>query len=220
MASAVLMGMFPRSALPWGWTALTIVALLALPASARAQQATVVPAPVQPAVPVQSEPQAVPPAQPAPGLPGAQPSEPQMPPPALAQPAKPENIFDALGRWLDKSAADFKASVDESNAKWREFGEKSGKAAKDAAAAQKQAAEALMKLPNTRVVEGRQVCEVAPNGAPDCQAAATEICRSKGYATGKSADIQTSRKCSAKAWLTRSEKVCVVETTVVKATCQ
>jgi hypothetical protein len=145
----------------------------------------------------------------------------QLPQAATTQGApKSESFFDVLNRWMDKSAKDFKASVDESNTKWREFGEKGEKAAKDAAIAQKEAAEAFKNLSNARVVEGRQVCAKAPNGSPDCQTAAEVICRGKGFGKGQSADIQTTRKCSAKAFLTRNEAECRSETVVVKAACQ
>ena len=152
-------------------------------------------------------------------------SQPQVSPPQLSQPEappprKPDGFFDALNRWMDKSAKDFKASVDESNAKWRALGEQSEKAAKDAAAAQKQAAEAFKNLSNVRLVEGRQICATAANGSPDCQAAAEDICRSKGFGKGQSADIQTTRKCSAKAYLTRDTSACRMESVVVKAACQ
>lgn len=140
--------------------------------------------------------------------------------PGDAPPRKPDGFFDALNRWIDKSSKDFKASVDESNAKWQALGKQTEKAAKDAAAAQKEAAEAFKNLSNVRVVEGRQTCMPAPNGSPDCQAAAEVICRSKGFGKGQSADIQTTRKCSAKAFLTRSEQGCKTETVVVKAACQ
>lgn len=177
---------------------------------------------------------------------------------------KREGVFDAFGRWFDKSARDFKANVDEANAKWRqsveesnarwrqsiedtnaklkagvdennarwrEFGQRSERAAKDAAAAQKEAAEEFRKaqkeaadafknLANTRLVEGRQVCETAPNGSPDCHAAAEIICKGKGFTTGKSADIQTARKCSARALLQRDESECRTESVVIKAACQ
>lgn len=147
-------------------------------------------------------------------------ASPQVASPQDAPPRKPDGFFDAFNRWMDKSAKDFKASVDESNAKWREFGEKSEKAAKDAATAQKEAAEAFKNLSNVRIVEGRQTCAQAKNGSPDCQTAAEVICRGKGFGKGQSADIQTTRKCSAKAFLTRSEGDCRNETVVVKAACQ
>jgi hypothetical protein len=164
-------------------------------------------------------------------------------------PRKPEGFFDAFGRWsrdvkakvdaanakwrasveetnaklkasTDETNAKLRQSVDENNAKWRELGAKSEKAAKDAAVAQKEAAEAFKNLANTRVIEGRQVCEPAANGSPDCQAAAEVICKGKGFAIGKSADITTTRKCSARALLERDDSQCRTETVVIKAACQ
>jgi len=121
---------------------------------------------------------------------------------------------------VDENNAKLKASVEENNARWREFNERSEQAAKEAAARQKEAAEAFKNLANTRIVEGRQVCEPAPNGSPDCQAAAELMCKGKGFAIGKSADITTTRKCSARALLQRDESECRTETFVVKAACQ
>jgi hypothetical protein len=124
----------------------------------------------------------------------------------------------------DETNAKLKASVDENNARWREFNQLSEKAAKEsvkeAAARQKEAADAFKNFANTRMVEGRQVCEPAPNGSPDCQAAAEVICKGKGFAIGKSADITTTRKCSARALLRRDESDCRTETVVIKAACQ
>jgi hypothetical protein len=121
---------------------------------------------------------------------------------------------------VEESNARWKASVEENNARWRELNQRTEKAAKQAAAAQKEAADAFKNLANTRVIEGRQVCETAPNGSPDCQAAAEVICKGKGFATGKSADITTARKCSARALLQRDESECRTETVVIKAACQ
>jgi hypothetical protein len=168
------------------------------------------PAPVQPT-----------PIQPAPGqaaVPPSLPPAPASPPPDGGR--KPDGFFDALNRWIDKSSKDWKAGLDQSNARWREFGASTEKAAKDAAAAQKEAAEAWKNLPNVRMIEDRKVCEQAPNGSPDCQAAAEAICKGRGFGKGQSADIQTTRKCSAKAYLTRDPAGCRQETVVVKAACQ
>lgn len=120
----------------------------------------------------------------------------------------------------DETNAKLKASVEQNNARWRELSEQSEKAAKEAAIAQKEAADAFKNFAKTRVIEGRQVCEVAPNGSPDCQAAAEVICKGKGFAIGKSADITTTRKCSARALLERDDSQCRTETTVIKAACQ
>ena len=188
----------------------------------------------------------------------AQPNQGQSEPPAQGAPQpeaakKPGNMFDAIGRWWDKSAADLKRSIDdnnakwkqsvdennakwkqsvdesnakwrqgveENNAKWRELNAANEKAAKEAAAASREAAEALRNLSNIRIVEGRQVCETAANGSPDCQTAAEVFCKSKGFATGKSADITTTRKCSMRSIIQRDERECKVETVMIKAACQ
>ena len=156
--------------------------------------------------------------------PAQSPAPAPLPPAAQASPPsdKKDGFLTAFERWWDKSAADFKASVDENNAKWRQLGERSEKAAKDAATASKEAADAFSNLSKIRVVEGRQVCATAANGSPDCNAAAEVICKDKGFTSGKSADIQTNRKCSARAWLSGSPSGddCKVETIVLKAACQ
>ncbi len=105
----------------------------------------------------------------------------------------------------------FKSTIDETN-------ERNAKAAadatRDAVTATKDATDALIKFPTTRIIEGKERCLLAPNGSPDCNAAAEKICKGKGFASGKSADIESSRKCSARALLSRSEADCVNETTV------
>ena len=166
----------------------------------------------------QAAPQAMPPAPP----PAAQtaPAPPAAQPPVEEAPRKPDDFFDQFNRWWDKSAADFKQSIEDQNSKWRELNAKSEKAAKDAAAASREAAEAFKSLSNARMVEGRRVCEVAANGSPDCQTAAETLCRSKGFKTGKSADITTSRKCSIRGMLHRDSSECKVETVMIKAACQ
>lgn len=95
-------------------------------------------------------------------------------------------------------------------------------AAKGAASAAKDATDALVKLPSTRFVTGRERCQTAPNGSPDCRAAAEVICRAKGFAEGTSADTQSSKKCSVQAWLQgqSSAEACRTETYVVRAACQ
>jgi hypothetical protein len=162
---------------------------------------------------LQAQPQSQPPQAPPPAAQAAPPA------PDAAAPRK-DDFLEAIGRWWDKSSADFKQSVEEQNAKWRELKAKNEQAAKEAAAASREAAEAFKNLSNARMVEGRTVCELAANGSPDCQTAAETFCKSKGFATGKSADITTSRKCSMRSILNRDERECKVETVIVKAACQ
>lgn len=215
-----------------GWTA-TIVAALLLIETGTALSQTPPPAQPQPA-PGQFMPQGQPPV--------LQNAPQPAPAPAPEEPRKPGNVFDAIGQWWDKSKADFKQSVDENNAKWRqsvdeqnakwkqgvdeqnakwrELNAKNEKAAKDAATASRDAMEAFKNLSNIKIVEGRQVCELAANGSPDCQTAAEVFCKSKGFATGKSADITTTRKCKAASLFRRESHECKVETVVIKAACQ
>jgi hypothetical protein len=203
-----------------GWTA-TIVAALLLIGTGTALSQTPPPAQPQPA-PGQFMPQ---------GQPPVLQNAPPPPAPAPEEPRKPGNVFDAIGQWWDKSKADLKQSVDEQNAKWkqgvdeqnakwRELNAKNEKAAKDAATASRDAMEAFKNLSNIKILEGRQVCELAANGSPDCQTAAEVFCKSKGFATGKSADITTTRKCKAASLFRRESHECKVETVVIKAACQ
>ena len=145
-------------------------------------------------------------------------------PPAASSPRNEPGFLDAVGRWFDQSATEFKAGVDKMKGSINEFNERRDKAAKEAAAATKSATDAMLKLPATRMVEGRERCEVAANGSPDCRAAVEAICRGKGFGSGNSLDTQTAQKCSPRAWLNRrltgEGEVCHTETFVTRAACQ
>ena len=160
--------------------------------------------------------------------PAAVPSAPQVAPQAApAQPAPPpkkDGFFDALGKWWDQSAADFDASLKKMKTSIEETNERNAKAMREAtqgaATATKEATDALSKLSTTRIVEGKERCALAPNGSPDCGPAAESICKAKGFKTGQSANIESARKCSARALLTRNDADCVNETIVTRAACQ
>jgi hypothetical protein len=175
----------------------------------------------QPPSPLPS-PQPGPPPQPAAAQPAA--PQPAAPAQASAPPAQKEGFFDALGKWWDKSAAEWDANMKKFKNTIEATNERNAKAAadatRDAVTATKDATDALVKFPTTRIVEGKERCLLAPNGSPDCNAAAEKICKAKGFASGKSADIESARKCSARALLSRNEADCVNETTVVRAACQ
>lgn len=178
-------------------------------------QLNVQPPPTQ-ASPSQPQPAAAPPQL----APQAQPA-PAAPP---AQPPKKEGFFDALGKWWDQSTADFDASLKKMKTSIEEANERNAKALREAtqsaAAATKEATDALAKLPTTRIVEGKERCALAPNGSPDCGPAAEAICKAKGFKSGQSANIESARKCSARALLSRSEQDCTNETIVTRAACQ
>lgn len=138
-------------------------------------------------------------------------------PPATAAPASeaapqerpPEKkgFLDAVGRFIDKSASGIKDTF--------------GGIGKSTTGVTRDAVDTIVKIPGTRVVEERAVCQKAANGAPDCKTAAETLCKSKGYSGGSSMDVQSAQKCSASAWLSgRSEGDCVVETYVTRSLCQ
>ncbi len=161
---------------------------------------------------------------------------PVQPPPS----EKPGFIYE-FGRWWDSTRGRFE-----------ELGKQSDAAAKDAAAAtqgamrsaahatrgaadatedaMKSAAEAtknaattVFRLPGIRVVEVRQRCDVAPNGAPDCRTAATNACRTKGFTSGNPVDVRSSQNCPPAVWLSGRNPgagECPEETVVLMAACQ
>ena len=95
-------------------------------------------------------------------------------------------------------------------------------AVKSTAEATKGAASTLLRLPNTRVIEIRERCTPAPNGAPDCQTAAANACRGKGFNTGQPLDVVSAEKCPPAALLSAQklgELDCPVETVVSRAVC-
>jgi hypothetical protein len=107
------------------------------------------------------------------------------PPPAPEQ--KP-GVFQSIGRWFDQGATSFREHLqgakrkmddlgDEAAANSKAFGDGAATAGKNAADATKGAVDGLAKLPTARVMNGREKCAIAPNGAPDCGAAAEQLCK-------------------------------------------
>jgi hypothetical protein len=85
------------------------------------------------------------------------------------------------------------------------------------------AADALSRLAKSPGVKGRVICPAAPNGAPDCKAAADKLCQGKGFREGSSLDVDTTRNCSARSLLLGrkpDESECRTETWVTRALCQ
>jgi hypothetical protein len=154
------------------------------------------------------------------------------PSPAPAPEQKP-GVFESIGRWFDQGASNFRDHLqgakrrmdevgDDAASNSRGFNEKATEAGKGAVDATKGAVDAMTKLPTARVMNGRERCVVAPNGAPDCLAAAEQLCRKHGYASGKSMDFTSAEECPAKVYLggstTGSE--CQTVTFISRAMCQ
>jgi hypothetical protein len=149
--------------------------------------------------------------------------EPQRPADDPASQAAPRafepGFLHALGRWFEDSVAGMKNATPV----LPDLGDRAGEATRGAAVAARDAADAVARLPATRIVTSRQRCEPAGNGAPDCQAAANAACRSKGFGSGRSVDIESAQKCPARVWLSGrppAEGECVLETFVTRAICQ
>lgn len=143
-------------------------------------------------------------------------------------------MLESVGRWFKDSIDRVNSNIKGARGTLGDLGEGASGAAKEAAGmakdaaqsaadAAKSAASAVARLPASRLVNGRERCVLAPNGAPDCNAAAVAVCRSKGFASGSSLDIQSAQKCPARVWLSgRSAESgeCEVETFVTRAMCQ
>jgi hypothetical protein len=140
--------------------------------------------------------------------------EANAPPPAKQAPAasyKP-GMLESVGRWFSNSYN--RVGTQAQGAR---------EAAKGAADAAKGAADAVARWPKSHVVSARKRCDTAPNGAPDCRAAAVNVCKAKGFASGASLDIQSARKCPARVWLSGrapDPDECEAEAFVTRAVCQ
>jgi len=173
------------------------------------------------------------------------------PPPVSASSFPPQpppvkrGFLNDLGNWWDNSFSNLGTKIDEARGKFEDINKKSNAAAKNAAVATqeavknaatttrqavtsaatatKDAATAIVRLPATGVVEAHERCAVAPNGAPDCQLAAINACRAKGYAKGQPLDIRSSQICPPRVVLSGREPEegeCRDETVVLRALCQ
>jgi hypothetical protein len=147
-------------------------------------------------------------------IPSQQPSEPAANPPPNSGSAP--GFVDTIGHWLNEGTTRFKSDLQGAQATFDQLGKETRDAAKDAT-------DAVVGLPNARVVTVRERCAVAQNGAPDCQAAAAAACRGKGFQTGKSLDTQSEHKCPAQVLLkgrAPSDAECPTEIFVTRAVCQ
>ena len=161
--------------------------------------------------------------------PAAPADQPAAQPPAAEPPnaGYQPGFIDAFGRFIGSTAAKLNSQIKSTNETLGNLGSQTTDAAKDAAkdavGTARDAAGALMGLPNARIFTGRERCAQAANGAPDCRAAADVACRGKGFATGKSLDTQSTQKCPARVWLSGrppQDGDCQTETFVTRAVCQ
>jgi hypothetical protein len=154
--------------------------------------------------------------------------------PAQPPPANKPGFLHQLGVWWNDSFGDIDGKMKAARDKISDYNKQQDQAAKDAAAATQQAlkdaaqvtkdaATAVVKLPITRVIEFHDRCQVAGNGAPDCQTTATEACRKKGFDSGQPLDVSTSQECPTRVMLSGrppAEGECHDVTVVLRAACQ
>ncbi len=139
-------------------------------------------------------------------------------------PQRPQGggFFGSVSRWFDQQATQLHSTFKDAGRRVENFGRDAGLAARDTAQGARDAADVVARIPNTRVVAGHAKCLIAPNGAPDCVAAANAVCKSKGFQSGKSVDMTTAEICPPKVYMAgrSSGRECTAETFVSRALCQ
>jgi hypothetical protein len=159
----------------------------------------------------------------------AQDAAPQAQPAPVSKPG----LIDAIGRWFNQGTANFRDHLrgakqrmdslsDEAAENSKDFNSKAVEAGKTAAEATKGAVDAVAKLPTARMMSGHERCVTAPNGAPDCLAAAETLCRKQGFSSGKSMDFTSAEECPARALLSgrQAGAECTTVTFISRAMCQ
>jgi hypothetical protein len=155
------------------------------------------------------------------------PAEAAAPPPqSLAPPPEKPGFLASISQWWNEQAANLKSSVGGAASGVENFGQKARQDADDATKSTvttvKDAAGAMIRIPATRLVSGNEQCALAANGAPDCVAAATALCRAKGFASGASAATTSADVCKPEVYLAGRNRGpgCHTETFVSSALCQ
>jgi hypothetical protein len=164
--------------------------------------------------------------------PAAPPGAPTAPPAAAENPA-PENpgLVGAFGTWMQHGVTTMSSGFDAMTKGAADAASTMAKGAADVAAgaatvakdAADVAVDGVTKLPVSGFASGLEQCGTASNGAPDCRAAAENLCRARGFATGTSIDYQTSEKCPPAYRLSsreRPEGICPLEHFVTRAMCR
>ena len=152
---------------------------------------------------------------------------PRPPAPVTAPaPSYQPGMLESMGRWFKNSFSYVGSGAKSAGDAAADAATGAARVTVDAAAATagaaKDAADTVVRMSGTRVVEAREVCGKAANGAPDCYRAADTICRSKGYSSGSSLNIESERNCPPETWFARRREPgeCKVQSFVTRAYCQ
>jgi hypothetical protein len=139
----------------------------------------------------------------------------QSAPPAAEPPPAPERsnpgLIEEFGKLLKDSASGLSSTLPSPS----QTIEGLNSSAKEATESLKR----IAPLSGQSMATGRTLCPAAANGAPDCKRGADQLCKEKGYAEGKSVDIESTQKCSAKAYFS-GNGACRTENFVTRAVCQ
>jgi len=148
-----------------------------------------------------------------------QPPQPPASPPATQQ---QPGVFGGIAAWWDRQTSNWQAAWQGMDREVENFGREASSVAKTSADNAKHAAEAVGKIRNTTIVAGNTKCTIAPNGAPDCIAAANTMCKAKGFASGQSLDMTTAEDCPTKVYISgrSTGPECTSYTFVSRALCQ
>ena len=150
-------------------------------------------------------------------VPAQSPSEPQ-PAPAPPERSNP-GLVEELGKLLKDSATGIKDSASGLTSKLPSAKDTIEGINNSAKGATDSLTRITPSISGQTMVSGRSICPPAGNGAPDCKIASDNLCREKGYKEGRSADIETSQKCSASSYFSGSG-ACKTENFVTRAVCQ
>jgi hypothetical protein len=221
-----------RKAVCVGLCAVAAVLLTAGVAVAQAPAEAPKPAEEAAAVaPAATPPTATPPAaeNPAPSDPAL--ANPASPNAAPASPAENPGIVGTFGTWMQQGVTSMSSGFDAMAKGAADAASTMAKGAADvatgAASVAKDAAgvavDGVTKLPVSGFASGHEQCTLASNGAPDCRAAAENLCRARGFANGTSVDYVTSEKCPPAyrpSSRERPEGICPMEHFVTRAMCR
>ncbi len=100
-------------------------------------------------------------------------------------PPRSEGFLAAFSRWFGEQTSNVGSSLKDARKKVEGFSSAAGDAAKTTVEGAKDAADAVVRIPAARAITGHETCQLAPNGAPDCVAAASTMCKAKGFELGE-----------------------------------
>lgn len=148
----------------------------------------------------------------------AAPSQQAAPPAAAPTSQAPERanpgLIEEFGKLLKDSASGLSSTIPTLPSPSQTL-EGLNSSAKDASDGLKR----IAPLSSQAMISGRTLCPASANGASDCKRGADQLCKEKGYAEGKSVDIESAQKCSAKAYFS-GQGACRTENFVTRAVCQ